>query len=194
MPWVTVHPETGGLPTNGFSQSTSVLGPLEGTPRALAERSVSGQQPRPVCLSGNGLGRYTELGNSISFWDGNRLKTPINDRMNFSIQRQAMSHLFTEATFFMHFGHNAQDPSMWGGSNGYNLNQMDPNLYYQYKGQMDQTVANPFYNLPANIMPGSLRTQPTVAVSQLLRPYPQYGDLTVYGLARGHAITITACR
>ena len=46
---------------------------------------------------------------------------------------------------------------------------------------MDQTVPNPFYNLPANIMPGSLRTQPTVAVSQLLKPYPQYGTLTQTG-------------
>jgi hypothetical protein len=30
-------------------------------------------------------------------------------------------------------------------------------------------------------MPGVLRTQDTVAVSQLLKPYPQYGDLNVYG-------------
>ena len=30
-------------------------------------------------------------------------------------------------------------------------------------------------------MPGTLRTQQTVSVSQLLRPYPQYGDLNVYG-------------
>ena len=33
VPWVTVHPETGGLPTNGFSQDTQILGPLQGTPR-----------------------------------------------------------------------------------------------------------------------------------------------------------------
>ena len=63
----------------------------------------------------------------------------------------------------------------------YNVNQMDPNLAYQYKGLTDQAVANPFYGLPANIMPGVLRTEPTVSVSQLLRPYPQYEDLNVYG-------------
>src|SRR5262249_46315220 len=39
-------------------------------------------------------------------------------------------------------------------------------------------VANPFYNLlPANLMPGTLRSQATVAVSALLTPYPQYGAL-----------------
>jgi hypothetical protein len=180
VPWVTVHPETGGLPTYGFSQSTSVLDPLQGVPRAyLNDPYPSGN---PVVLpAGNSLGRYTQLGNSVSFWRGNSLKTPLNDRFNFTIQRQATPQLFTEATFFMMFEHNAQDPSMWGGHYDYNLNQMDPNLAYQYKGLVDQTVANPFYGLPSTIMPGSLAAQPTVAVSQLLRPYPQYGDLNLYG-------------
>ncbi len=184
VPWITVHPETGGLPTYGFSQSTSVLGPLEGVPRALASDPFPASNP-VLLPSGSSLGRYTQLGNSVSFWDGNIMKTPMNDRMNFSIQRQALSHLFTEATFFTHFGHNVQDASMWGGDYGFNLNQADPNLSYQYKGLVDQSVPNPFYNLPANIMPGSLRTQRTVAVNQLLRPYPQYGNLTVRGWPGG---------
>ena len=80
-----------------------MLGPLEGTPRALLSDPYPASNP-VLLPSGNGLGRYTQLGNDISFWDGNVMKTPMNDRMNFSIQRQAMSQLFTEATFFMHFG------------------------------------------------------------------------------------------
>jgi len=184
VPWVAIHPETGGLPTNGFSQSTNLLGPLDGTPRSLLDNPypTSGQYTNPVVLPvGNSLGRYQDLGNSISFWNGNIMKTPMNDRINFTVQRQAPFRIFTEATFFTMFEHNAQDPSMWGGHFDYNLNQVDPNLIYQYKGLTDQAVANPFYNLPANIMPGVLRTQQTVPVSQLLRPYPQYGDLYEYG-------------
>ena len=65
------------------------------------------------------------------------VKTPMNDRFNFTIQRQAPYRIFTEATFFTMFSHNAQDPSMWGGHYDYNLNQMDPNLAYQYKGLTD---------------------------------------------------------
>ena len=84
--------------------------------------------------AGNSLGRYQDLGNSISFWNGNQLKTPMNDRFNFTIQRQAPQRIFTEATFFMMFGHNVQDPSMWGGSYDYNVNQMDPNLAYTIQG------------------------------------------------------------
>ncbi len=185
LQWVTIHPETGGLPTNGFSQSTSTLGPLQGVPRALLSDPypTSGSNPNSVVLpAGNSRGRYQDLGNSISFWDGNVMKTPINDRFNFTVQRQSPLRFFTEATFFMMFGHNVQDPSMWGGHYDYNLNQMDPNLAYQYKGAVDQAVANPFYNLlPPDKMNGSLATQATVPVSQLLRPYPQYGDLNLYG-------------
>lgn len=181
VPWVTVHPETGGLPTNGFSQDTNVLSPVQGDPRTYASDPFPSSNP-VVLPVGNKLGRYTDLGNGISFWDGNRLKTPLNDRINFTFQRQAMQKLFTEATFFMMFSHNAQDPSMWGGHYDYNLNQMDPNLSYQYKGLVDQEVPNPFYNLlTPDKMPGTLRTQPTVSASQLLRPFPQYGDLNLYG-------------
>jgi len=177
VPWVTIHPETGGLPTNGFSQSTNVLTALQGVPRALLSDPFPTNNP-VLLPAGNSLGRYTDLGNPVSFWNGSRLKTPMNDRFNFTIQRQLPQRVFTEATFFMMFGHNAQDVSMWGGSYDYDVNRMDPNLAYTYKGRVDETVPNPFYNLPANIMPGTLRTQETVAVSQLLRPYPQYGTLT----------------
>ncbi|MFN7993658.1 MAG: TonB-dependent receptor [Bryobacteraceae bacterium] len=187
VPWVTIHPETGGLPTNGFSQSTNYLTPLNGTPRTYASDPFPSSNP-VLLPAGNSLGRYTDLGNSISFWNGSILKTPINDRLNFTIQRQFSEKLFTEATFFMMQERNAQDPGMWGGHYDYNLNQMDPNLKYQYKGLVDQQVTNPFYGLPASIMPGTLRTQPTVAASQLLRPYPQYQDLNLYGWpgARDH--------
>src|SRR5579871_1112406 len=188
IPWVTIHPETGGLPTNGFSQSTYVLAPLNGTPRAYASDPfpTGGQYANPVVLpAGNSLGRYQDLGNGINFWDSSRLKTPLNDRFNFTIQRQAPYRVFTEATFFTMFAHNTQDPSMWGGHYDFNLNQTDPNLIYKYKGLTDQAVANPFYGLPANVMPGVLRTEQTVSVSQLLRPYPQYQDLNLYGWPGG---------
>jgi hypothetical protein len=192
VPWIMIHPETGGLQVNGFAQATSLLDPLSGVPRALLSNPYPGssftyqgaqigQNPvqQPV---GNSLGRYTDLGNSISYWAGDtNMKTPINDRFNVGIQHQAPFNLFTQATFFMMFEHNAQDPSMWGGSYNYNVNQMDPKLSYEYKGLLDQSVPNPFYNLmPADLMPGSLRNEPTVTVGSLLKPYPQYGSLNQY--------------
>ena len=180
VPWITIHPETGSLATNGYSQNTSILGPLQGVPRALLSDPFPASNP-VLAPAGNSRGRYQDLGNSISFWNPSQIKTPLNDRINFTIQRQAPQRIFTEATFFMMFSHDTQDTSMWGGTFSYNVNQADPNLSYQYKGLVDQTVANPFYGLPANVMPGNLRTQPTVSVNRLLQPYPQYGTLSQYG-------------
>jgi hypothetical protein len=175
-PILALHPETGNLPTNGYSQSTSVLGPQNGTPRAYLDDPFPSTNPVRLPM-GNSLGRYTDLGNPVSWWD-QHVRSPINDRFAFTVQRQAPQHFLLEGTFFMMFMHNVQGNSMWGGVNQFNLNQMDPNLSYTLKGQVDQTIPNPFFNLlPSTIMPGSLASQPTVTVGQMLKPYPQYGSL-----------------
>lgn len=179
VPMVTVHPETGGLPTYGFSQSTAALDPLEGSPRTFISNPFPAGSNALQLPAGSALGAYTEVGNSVSWWNQS-LKVPMNDRFNVSLQRQMPWNLFTEATFFTNFSHNSQDPSMWGGNYSYNLNMVDPRLIYQYKGATDQAVSNPFYGLlPPDKMPGTLATEQTVPVSQLLRPYPQYGDLNL---------------
>jgi hypothetical protein len=175
-PILTLHPETGSLPTNGYSQSTSVLGPLNGTPRAYLDNMFPSSNPIQLPM-GNSLGRYTDLGNSIS-WFPQTLKSPMNDRLGFTLQRQAPAHFLLEGTFFMMFMHNVQGNSMWGGMNWFNLNQTDPNLTYSLKGALGQTISNPFYG--ASYMPGSLAREETVTVGSLLKPYPQYGDLTQY--------------
>ncbi len=178
VPMVAVHPEGGGIPTYGFSQDTPILGPLQGVPRAFLSDPFPASNPIQL-PKGTSLGDYTEVGNSVYWWNQS-LHVPINDRINLSVQRQAPFGFFTEGTFFMNFGHDVQDPSMWGGNYGFNMNQVDPNLVYKYKGAIDQSVANPFYGMPANIVPGSLGIQPEISVRNLLRPYPQYGDLTEY--------------
>ena len=40
--WLTIHPETGGLPTWGFSQTTNVIAPLNGIPQEPFEIVVRG--------------------------------------------------------------------------------------------------------------------------------------------------------
>jgi len=129
---------------------------------------------------GNSLGRYTDLGNGINNLWPQSPKSPMNDRFGITLQRQGPQHFLLEGTFFTMFMHNVPAGSMWGGSRSYNLNQTDPNLVYSLKGQIDQTITNPFYNLlPATIMPGSLASQPTVTIRQMLKPYPQYGDINM---------------
>lgn len=166
----------GSLPLDGFSQQTLIDPPIQGLPRTVISDPFPTTNPliEPV---GKGRGSYTNLG-SPAWWFNQDLKRAINDRFNVSYQRQLPGEFLVDATFFMNFGHNVLGTSMWGGQEQINLNMVDPNLVYQYKGAVDVAVPNPFYNkLGADKMPGNLRTRQTVAVRELLRPYPQYGDL-----------------
>jgi hypothetical protein len=177
VPWVTIYPETGSWPKDGFSRSTSVLGPLLGVPRATIDNPFPADNPLQLAV-GKGLGRYLNLGGAAAYFPQDMIH-PINDRINVSFQRQLPFRVLADTTFFTNIGHNVQDASMWGGDYSWSANQVDPNYSYTYKGQVDVTVPNPFYNLlPADKMPGSLRTQQRVSVNSLLRTYPQYGTLT----------------
>jgi hypothetical protein len=159
---------------------------------------------------GNALGPYQDLGNSWSFYDMRQYKVPINDRFNFNIQRELPGNFRLDVTEFLMFEHNAQDGSMWGGYGSgigslagaapfyQNVNMMNPMYNYTYKGLLTENVPNPFYGqFPTSlaaagvssvtpsytglpIMPGSLGTSSQVSLSQLLRPYPQYGDLNLW--------------
>ncbi len=159
----------GSVPYPGFAATSTVIAPLQGVPQATLANPFPGGVVPPT---GNSLGRYTELGDTSGgavFFDQN-FKPGVNDRMNVSVQRQMPLQLLLDATFFMNIGRNMPYAQ--------NLNLADPRTTFQSGNAVNASVSNPFYNLlPANLMPGQLRTQQNVAVSQLLRPYPQYGDI-----------------
>jgi hypothetical protein len=206
--WLSNSGDDSVIQTNGYSENSSPLGPLEGIPRSYLDNPypTGGTYPNPVIQAvGNTLGPYTDLGNSWNFYDGRLYKVPINDRFNFNVQRQLPQQLRFDATLFMMFEHNAQDGSMWGGFGNtigtnyntspqqHNYNMMNPMYSYQYQGLLNTSVPNPFYNqFPTGpaiappgysgpYMPGVLGTTQQVPLSQLLQPYPQYGQLWLLG-------------
>jgi hypothetical protein len=186
-------------PSNGYDQQTLGLGPLVGIPRSYLKDPfpMATAYPNPIRPAvGTALGPYQDLGNSWSYWSG--LKTPIDDRFNFNIQRQLPGQFRLDATEYLFFSRNAQQC----GNNycvTYNINQMNPLYNYLYKGLLSTSVPNPFYGVfPTSlaqagvasvtssytglpIMPGLMGTTSTTTLSQLLQPYPQYGSLNVYG-------------
>jgi hypothetical protein len=119
---------------------------------------------------GKTLGRYTNLGGTGTWYQQN-FNAGVNDRFNISVQRQLPWKVVADVTYFINYGRNAPYT--------FDVNQIDPRIGYQYKNLVNVSVANPFYNLlPPNQEPGQLRTQKNIAVSELLRPYPQYSSLT----------------
>jgi hypothetical protein len=195
-------------PKNGWSQTTYNLGSLLGIPRSyLYEPFPNAAYSSGLGAGGNyvntiipavgdALGPYQDLGNSITYWNGRDYVIPMNDRFNFNIQRQLPAQFRLDVTEFIMFTRNAEDCTMWGCVQSKNMNQMNPMFNYTYKSVLTTPVPNPFYgqvytslaqagltSVPASytgepIMPGSLGTSPTVSLSQLLQPYPQYGTLT----------------
>ncbi|MFL6208675.1 MAG: carboxypeptidase regulatory-like domain-containing protein [Pyrinomonadaceae bacterium] len=125
---------------------------------------------------GQSLGRYTNLGNSIGA-AGNAtngldqyLQRPqVNDRISITYQRGIWGHFVLDVDYFINKGHHVPY--------AVDLNMADPAFSYEVaRSVFNQSVPNPFFNyLTPDKFPGTLRTQSTITVGALLRPYPQYG-------------------
>ncbi len=160
----------GEIDLSAFSPITSALPTANGVPAAyLSDPFPQGLTP----AYGKDYGRYTSLGDTITI-DEYQQRTPISDRINFSVQRELPWKMVVDATYLLNFiSHDYYSK---------NLNAQDPRLLYTYKADYNKTVANPFYSYgTVETFPGALRRQSTVPTSQLLRPYPQYGDIIQTG-------------
>jgi hypothetical protein len=158
-----------GLPTDGFNASTSVAPVLEGIPQATLSDPFPATNPL-ILPVGKSLGRYTNLGSAAS-WSQQDMRTGVNDRLNFSVQRQLPNQIHADITYFVNLGHDLPYSQ--------SLNMADPQFSYTHKANLAKTVANPFYNyLTPDKFPGVLRNQQRVTIGSLLVPYPQYGSLT----------------
>ncbi|MDX1984769.1 MAG: carboxypeptidase-like regulatory domain-containing protein [Bryobacteraceae bacterium] len=156
----------GSVPYPGFDAASFGIADLQGVPQQRISNPYPGGL---VPVVGKRLGRYNNLGDSTT-WYQQDFNPAINDRINFSVQRQLPGRILADITFFMNLGRNQPQ--------GIDLNQVDPRIGYNVGNAVNQSVPNPFFNvLPADKMPGQLRTQRNVNVFQLLRPYPQYGSL-----------------
>lgn len=157
----------GSLNLAAFSPITEALPALVGVPQAYLSN------PFPQGLTpayGKAYGRNTNLGDNITLSEYER-RPPVSDRINFSLQREIWGKTVLDVTYFKNFV--SRDLL------SLNLNLMDPRLSYKYGAELSRTVANPFYNYGTVAQfPGALRRQATVSVATLLKPYPQYGNIT----------------
>jgi hypothetical protein len=157
----------GSVPLPGFDAVTPTIGAIAGVPQQrISNPFPAGLNP----VSGKTLGTYTNLG-AAQTWYQQDFNPGVNDRINVSVQRALPGKILADITFFMNLGRDLPYP--------YDLNQVDPRIGFARQNAITASVPNPFFNrLPANKMPGTLRTQANTTVSQLLRPYPQYTTLT----------------
>jgi hypothetical protein len=153
----------------GYAQVTNTLAPANGVPlQTLANPFPSNANPI-IEPYGQSYGRYTNLGGAANL-DEYELRPQINDRYNLSYQKEVWRGLGVDISYF--FNHGTQVPY------DKNLNMMDPAFRYENTTLINTQVPNPFRNyLTVDKFPGQLRNAPTVALSSLLVPYPQYSSL-----------------
>ncbi|HEU0124595.1 MAG TPA: TonB-dependent receptor [Bryobacteraceae bacterium] len=157
----------GSVPIPGFDAQTDAIAPIQGVP----QQRMSNPFPNGlVAVVGKSLGSYTGLGGTPT-WYQQDFRPGVNDRVNISLQKTLPGNILADITWFMNFGRHLPY--------NFDINQVDPRIGFQVQNAVNASVPNPFFNaLPATKMPGTLRTQANVPVSQLLRPYPQYQSMT----------------
>jgi hypothetical protein len=153
----------------GFAQTTTTLGLANGVPQQTLANPFPANNP-VIEPYGQAYGRYTGLGGAVSL-DQYELRPQINDRLNFSYQKELRGGVVFETSYFYN----------WGSRVPYdiNLNMSDPSFRYEQKAALNVQVNNPFFGyLTPATFPGSLRNNRTVTLGSLLVPYPQYGNIT----------------
>jgi len=165
----------GSVPYPGFDATTTVLPSLEGVPQSALKDPFPANSNPLIPPVGKSRGRYTNLGGDTT-WFHQDYRSGVNDRINFSVQRQLPARVVLDVTYFLSLGRDHHYDEV---GNPKDWNQMDPQLNYTYQAQLASRVPNPFYKiLTPDKFPGQLRNQSTVAIGALLKPYPQYGALT----------------
>jgi len=152
----------------GFSSDQYPATMIQGVPQVTLSNPFPATAPL-IPASGQSFGANYALGSGQEYYYQNRPKDT-TDRMNFGLERQLPYGIVGKAIYFLNFSHNLG----WTE----NPNMMDPGLTYQCQGALNVQVPNPFYLYgTASTFPGPLRYQQTVPLGQLMRPYPQFGNL-----------------
>ncbi|MGH9658203.1 MAG: hypothetical protein ACRD96_06640, partial [Bryobacteraceae bacterium] len=169
-PPLVIADTIGRLTFAGFNARSTTLPSVEGVPQALLADPFPADRNPLIPAVGKAWGRYTNLGGPASWWQQD-LRTQVNDRFNFTVQRELRGGFKSDVTFFTNYGKSLPYSK--------NMNMSDPQLRYTHKAVVDQAVANPFYRyMTPDTFPGVLRNQVTVRRESLLSPYPQYTGLT----------------
>ena len=178
----TLWGPSGQQPSNygisGFTSATSMVTSLDGiTPF----NTLSNPYPTGLnAVTGSSLGNATLLGQSVVA-ALRTLKVPYAAQWNLGVQQQLASKLSLDLTYVGTQGHHQP--------NNLPLNQLPASALALGTG-LNTLVPNPFYR---QISTGQL-SQPTVARGQLLRPYPQFLDITAanqtWGSSRFNALEV----
>jgi hypothetical protein len=127
---------------------------------------------------GNSLGTLTGVGTNIAYIDQNG-SAPRVQQYSIDLQRELPGN---QAITVSYIGARGDKLGLGGTSDtGVNINQLDPK-YLALGTALTQTVANPFFG---NANAGPFATSATISRAQLLRPFPQFGNVLANHVTEG---------
>lgn len=160
---------TGGLGNDGFSTSTNFAFSYDST-RTINTTLSDPAKAGYTLPSGAALGGAQNLGQAIGYSYFPSYRNPYTEQANLNVQRELPGQMLVEAGYVYAHGMFLID-----GDPGTPLNQA-PTSYLSLGNSLYDTVPNPFYGKITTA--GSTLSQPTVQRNQLLRPFPQYLNVT----------------
>jgi hypothetical protein len=158
----------------GFTNNTVV-------PQTAGTPTVSLSNPFPnglVAPLGSSLGTLTGVGTSISYVDQHRT-IPRVQQYSADLQKELPGQMAVTVSYIGARG----DHLPLGGTNdvALNINQLDPK-YMALGSRLNDALPNPFFGNPAA---GPLASQATLTRAQLLRPYPQFLNISARQVSEG---------
>jgi hypothetical protein len=178
-PWNYSRAQHGQI---GFSRSTS----LNQSDSATAVPITTLDNPFPAGLQqpvGSSLGLLTGTGGTINFVSQNKGDPKVH-QYSIDIQRELPGNM---AVTIGYVGATGRDVGYFGTVNaGININQIDPAVAraaFPAAGggwnpaALLASVPNPFFGIPGT---GEFGTRQTIQAGQLLRPFPQFGDVNEF--------------
>jgi hypothetical protein len=160
---------------NGWAQTTTVGTTTNAfgspIPRSWDTAFLTTSILEPV---GNANGRQQGLGQAIDFFNQDP-KISKQLRWQVGFQRELPGGFVVEAAYVGNYGYDIETvrninalPNQYLNTDNARTAAMNSNNSF-----LTGAVANPF----AGLLPGTSFNNPTIARSQLLRPYPQFGDI-----------------
>ena len=172
---------SGSSGTQGFTSSTGINASFDGgvTPAAWLFNPFPTGFNRPLGVNG---GPSTQLGLGIGDSFFNDYVNPIIQEWNGTLQRDFGKGFLVEAGYLANKGNHLID-----GESNMAYNQL-PASFFSLGNQLlgNNTVPNPFLGVITN--PTSSLSQPRIAYSQTLRPYPQYTGVGAFRKPQANSI------
>jgi hypothetical protein len=177
-PLYYAFPTESNLGARGFTATTTYVASTDGnlTPaNTMTNPYPAGiEQPR-----GSADGLRTGAGGTVHFVDQFR-KSPYVQQFSLDVQRTLPGDLVVGVGYL---GARGTNFSVGGQNSGIvNINQLDPR-HQALGAALLEAVPNPMFGNPAAF--GQFGRQATITRGQLLRPYPQFGDVLAHQVSAG---------